>query len=75
MTQSGGFKTVALFIWGEWVYQRDWAAAANELGRWVYGGGRALPGLVARRDAEGQMLFSAVLTCSNEATVDQGLLA
>ncbi|WP_404993615.1 lysozyme [Cupriavidus pauculus] len=34
------------------VNQRDWAAAATELRRWVYGGGRVLPGLVARRNAE-----------------------
>lgn len=34
------------------VNQRDWAAAATELRRWVYGGGRVLPGLVLRRDVE-----------------------
>lgn len=34
------------------VNQRDWVAAASELGRWVYGGGKVLPGLVARRTAE-----------------------
>lgn len=34
------------------VNQRDWEAAAQELRRWVYGGGRILPGLVARREAE-----------------------
>jgi lysozyme len=34
------------------VNQRDWSAAASELRRWVYGGGRVLPGLVARREAE-----------------------
>jgi lysozyme len=34
------------------VNQRDWTAAANELRRWVYGGGKVLPGLVARREAE-----------------------
>lgn len=38
------------------VNQRDWAASAAELRRWVYGGGRVLPGLVARRDAEADML-------------------
>jgi lysozyme len=32
--------------------QRDWSAAALELRRWVYGGGRVLPGLVVRREAE-----------------------
>ena len=34
------------------VNQRDWAAATTELRRWVYGGGRVLPGLAARREAE-----------------------
>ncbi|MES0875087.1 lysozyme [Sinimarinibacterium thermocellulolyticum] len=38
------------------VNQRDWAAAATELRRWVYGGGKVLPGLVARREAEARML-------------------
>lgn len=40
------------------VNQRDWTAAASELRRWVYGGGKILPGLVARRDAESAMLGS-----------------
>ncbi|MDO8313748.1 MAG: lysozyme [Rugosibacter sp.] len=34
------------------VNQRDWANAAQELRRWVYGGGKVLPGLVTRRQAE-----------------------
>ncbi len=34
------------------VNQREWAAAATELRRWVYGGGKVLPGLVIRREAE-----------------------
>ena len=38
------------------INQRDWQAAAFELGRWVRGGGRVLPGLVARRQAEVAML-------------------
>ena len=38
------------------VNQRDWEAAATELHRWVYGGGRVLPGLVARRTAEAAFL-------------------
>ncbi len=38
------------------VNQRDWAAAAKELRRWVHGGGRVLPGLVARREAEVALL-------------------
>ncbi len=33
------------------VNQRDWPGAASELRRWVYGGGRVLPGLIVRREA------------------------
>jgi len=38
------------------INQRDWAAAGKELGRWVYGGGRVLPGLEFRRKAEVKLL-------------------
>ena len=38
------------------INQRDWAAAAKELRRWVYGGGKVLPGLVARCEAEASMI-------------------
>ena len=34
------------------INQRDWGAAAIELRRWIYGGGKVLPGLVTRREAE-----------------------
>ncbi len=34
------------------INQRDWQSAGQELRRWVYGGGKVLPGLVARREAE-----------------------
>ena len=34
----------------------DWAAAKTELGKWVNGGGKPLPGLVARRAAEAALL-------------------
>lgn len=34
------------------INQRHWVAAAQELRRWVYGGGKVLPGLVTRREAE-----------------------
>ena len=33
-----------------------WEAARDELRRWVYGGGRKLPGLVLRREAEAALL-------------------
>jgi len=39
------------------VNQRDWAAAAMELRRWVYGGGKVLPGLVTRREVEASWLL------------------
>ena len=39
------------------VNQRDWASAATELRRWVYGGGKVLPGLVTRREAEAAWLL------------------
>lgn len=35
----------------------DWAGAADELHKWVWGGGRRLPGLVARRQAEALLLL------------------
>jgi lysozyme len=38
------------------INQRDWVASGKELRRWVYGGGRVLPGLVARREAECALL-------------------
>jgi lysozyme len=38
------------------INQRDWASAKQELRRWVYGGGRVLPGLVLRRDIEANLL-------------------
>lgn len=34
------------------VNAQDWRAAQSELRRWVRGGGKILPGLVARREAE-----------------------
>ncbi len=40
------------------INQRDWASAGIELGRWVRGGGKVLPGLVARRSAEVQLLLA-----------------
>ncbi len=33
------------------VNQQDWIAVGQELRRWVYGGGKVLPGLVTRREA------------------------
>jgi lysozyme len=38
------------------INQREWSGAAQELQRWIYGGGKALPGLVSRRQAESVLL-------------------
>ncbi|MBI5923884.1 MAG: lysozyme [Betaproteobacteria bacterium] len=38
------------------INQRDWCQARNEIRRWIYGGGKVLPGLVARRKAEANLL-------------------
>ena len=38
------------------VNQCDWPGAVSELRRWVYGGGRILSGLVARREASVALL-------------------
>lgn len=38
------------------VNQRDWASAASEMQRWVFGSGRVLPGLMIRRRAEVALL-------------------
>ena len=35
----------------------DWQGAAVQIRRWVYGDGRKLPGLVARREAESLLLL------------------
>lgn len=42
------------------VNQEDWEEAAIELRRWVYGGGKKLPGLIARREAEIALIGQAV---------------
>ncbi len=42
------------------VNQKHWQDAAAELRRWVHGGGRILPGLVARREIEARWLVSGI---------------
>lgn len=42
------------------INQRNWASAATELRRWVYGGGRVLSGLITRREAEATWLLRNV---------------
>ena len=39
------------------INQRDWATSVQELRRWVYGGGKVLPGLVKRRGEEVSLLL------------------
>lgn len=34
------------------INERNWESAAHELPRWIHGGGRILPGLIARRQSE-----------------------
>lgn len=57
------------------VNQRDWAGTAQELRRWIYGGGRVLPGLVLRREAEAKLVESIKLDvgCRSGAVVRVGL--
>lgn len=38
------------------VNDEDWCGARDEIRRWVFGGGRKLPGLVLRREAEATLL-------------------
>lgn len=38
------------------INQQQWSAAAQELKRWIYGGGKVLPGLALRREAEIRLL-------------------
>lgn len=35
---------------------REWVSAGNECRKWVYGGGRKLPGLIIRRELEARCL-------------------
>lgn len=39
---------------------QDWHGAAHELGKWVFGGGRKLTGLVLRRHKEADMILKAM---------------
>ena len=41
------------------INQHDWQSSALELKRWIYGGAKVLPGLVARRQAEATMLIGS----------------
>lgn len=41
------------------VNEGDWGAACDEIVKWVNGGGRKLPGLVLRREAEAALIRKA----------------
>ena len=36
----------------------DWQGAAEEFGKWIRGGGKVLPGLIKRREAEKKLFLS-----------------
>lgn len=38
------------------VNEEDWEGAKQEIRRWVFGGGKKLPGLIVRREAEAALL-------------------
>lgn len=38
--------------------QRDYEGASREFGRWIYGGGKRLPGLIRRREREKEVFIS-----------------
>lgn len=39
------------------INDRDWDAARTEIRRWIWGGGRRLPGLIARREEEASFIY------------------
>jgi len=55
----------------------DAAGAADQFGRWVMGGGRRLPGLVARREAERELFLrpAARLVVDNTPAQPRGVAA
>ena len=52
------------------IHQQDWSGAAAELQRWVYGGGRVLPGLVARRQAEARLRIPLIADTHSRLIAD-----
>ncbi len=49
---GGRLQTSTTSTLRRWVNQRDWSEAAIQLSKWVYGGGKVLPGLLIRRKVE-----------------------
>src|SRR5574340_172849 len=40
------------------INEGEWHSAADEIRRWVWGGGRKLPGLIIRREVEASLLLT-----------------
>ena len=53
------------------INQRDWVLAGDELRRWIFGGGKVLPGLVARRRDEATLLVQSVLPAGSPSSARQ----
>lgn len=55
------------------VDEGDWEGACQQIMRWVHGGGRRLPGLVRRREAERQIIASAsgMMTVTSTLSAEQ----
>lgn len=56
------------------VAEEDWDGAIEQLGKWVWGGGRKLPGLVLRREAEAELIrqaLAAPAAANQNAPTDQ----
>jgi lysozyme len=50
---AGRFQTSTL---RRCINAQDWTGAVEQLNKWIRGGGKVLPGLVARRAAESQLI-------------------
>ena len=53
-----GFNALKTSTLMKMVNAGDFNGAANQFSRWVYAGGKVLPGLVKRREAEKQLFLS-----------------
>jgi len=46
----------------KWINEGEWEEAAGQLRKWIWGGGKRLPGLVLRREAEAALLLQEMPT-------------
>lgn len=53
-----GFNALKTSTLMKYVNESQFDKAADEFGRWVFAGGKVLPGLVKRREAEKQLFLS-----------------